>query len=150
MADVYYKVAYERHEERSGEALRHERRLASLVAVANTVLTTWAPPPLRLASHAAFANTSSQSYNQIRLESFLRIRQLAITRPFPFIEDALKGCYLAYSRYAKFTSESTLPNITFLGNGVVELYSIDPDSSYQVRERERYILPYVAVESLIC
>ncbi|GMI09783.1 hypothetical protein TrVE_jg10215 [Triparma verrucosa] len=76
------------------------------------------------------ANDGSDD-NVVRLEAFLRIRQLALTQPFPFIEDCLKSTYLAYAKFAKFTNESTLPTITFLGNCIVELYSLDADSAYQ-------------------
>lgn len=73
----------------------------------------------------------SQNDHVVRLQAFLRIRQLALTQPFPFIEDCLKSLYLAYAKNSKFVSESTLATLTFLGNCVVELYSLDLDSSYQ-------------------
>lgn len=78
---------------------------------------------------------SSEDYQVVRLHSFLRIRQLAITQPFPFIEACLKKVYLAYAQRAKFATGSTvmsaLPTLTFMGNCVVELYSLDYHSSYQ-------------------
>lgn len=78
---------------------------------------------------------SSEDYQVVRLHSFLRIRQLAITQPFPFIEECLKKLYLAYAQRAKFATgasvTSTLPTLTFMGNCVVELYSLDYHSSYQ-------------------
>ena len=76
---------------------------------------------------------SSEDYQVVRLHAFLRVRQLAITQPFPFIEECLKKLYLAYAQRAKFaTSEtSALPTLTFMGNCVVELYSLDYHSSYQ-------------------
>eukprot|EP00934_Nitzschia_sp_Nitz4_P001260 Nitzschia sp. Nitz4//scaffold21_size171442//134955//137429//NITZ4_002184-RA/size171442-augustus-gene-0.191-mRNA-1//1//CDS//3329542480//1260//frame0 len=78
---------------------------------------------------------ASEDYQVVRLHSFLRIRQLALTQPFPFIEDCLKKLYLAYAQRAKFATASSvnsaLPTLTFMGNCVVELYSLDYHSSYQ-------------------
>eukprot|EP00536_Pseudo-nitzschia_multiseries_P014802 jgi/Psemu1/215934/e_gw1.769.19.1 len=78
---------------------------------------------------------SSEDYQVVRLHSFLRIRQLAMTQPFPFIEECLKKLYLAYAQRAKFATASSvtsaLPTLTFMGNCVVELYSLDYHSSYQ-------------------
>ena len=76
-----------------------------------------------------------ENYQIVRLNSFLRIRQLALLQPFPFIEECLKKTYLAYMKRAKFGNISihspTLPTLTFMGNCLVELYNIDYHSSYQ-------------------
>ena len=77
---------------------------------------------------------STEDYQVVRLNSFLRIRQLALTQPFPFIENVLKKTYLAYSRRARFSGTgltTSLPTLTFMGNCLVELYSLDYHSSYQ-------------------
>jgi nucleolar complex protein 2 len=78
---------------------------------------------------------SSEDYQVVRLHSFLRIRQLALTQPFPLIEECLKKLYLAYAQRAKFATAasvtSALPTLTFMGNCIVELYSLDYHSSYQ-------------------
>jgi nucleolar complex protein 2 len=87
-----------------------------------TLTALWAAP---------LDDSIQQNYQSVRLHAFLRIRQLSFTQPFPFIEDCLKQTYLAYARTAKFTSETTLPTLTFMGNCLVELYSLDIDSSYQ-------------------
>lgn len=80
-------------------------------------------------------NDTSPDYQVVRLNAFLRIRQLAVTQPFPFIEQCLKASYLAYAKRAKFANAATvttlLPTLTFMGNCVVELYSLDYASSYQ-------------------
>jgi len=39
--------------------------------------------------------------------------------------------YLAYAKSSKFVNENTLPNLTFMGNCIVELYSLDVEASYQ-------------------
>jgi nucleolar complex protein 2 len=78
---------------------------------------------------------STSDYQSVRLNAFLRIRQMALTEPFPFIENCLKATYLAYAKCAKFANAATvtslLPTLTFMGNCVVELYSLDYASSYQ-------------------
>lgn len=78
---------------------------------------------------------TSEDYQVVRLNAFFRIRQLALTQPFPFIEDVLKKTYLAYARRARFgtaaTVTSVLPTLTFMGNCLCELYSLDIHSSYQ-------------------
>ncbi|GLE07561.1 hypothetical protein PINS_up018119 [Pythium insidiosum] len=63
--------------------------------------------------------------------AFVRIRDLALQMPFPFLELALKGIYITYMRNTKFTNEATLPHHVLLGNCVVELYGLDLASSYQ-------------------
>ena len=78
---------------------------------------------------------TSEDYQVVRLNAFIRIRQMALTQPFPFIEQCLKSTYLAYAKRAKFATAasvtSLLPTITFMGNCIVELYSLDYASSYQ-------------------
>ena len=39
---------------------------------------------------------TSENFQVVRLQAFFRIRQLALTQPFPFIETCLKKTYLAY------------------------------------------------------
>ncbi len=93
-------------------------------AMLKTLTTLWSAPI-----------DSSEDYQVVRLHAFLRIRQLAMTQPFPFIEECLKKLYLAYAQRAKFATASSvtsaLPTLTFMGNCVVELYSLDYHSSYQ-------------------
>jgi|GEM_PF-6620141 len=78
---------------------------------------------------------TSQEYQVVRLQAFLRIRQLAITQPYPFIEDCLKMTYLSYAQRSKFGTASNvttvLPTLTFMGNCIVELYTLDYASAYQ-------------------
>uniref|UniRef100_A0A7S2VGJ3 Nucleolar complex protein 2 homolog n=1 Tax=Entomoneis paludosa TaxID=265537 RepID=A0A7S2VGJ3_9STRA len=77
----------------------------------------------------------SEDYQVVRLNAFFRIRQLAKTQPFPFIETCLRKTYLAYARRAKHGKSAptveVLSTLTFMGNSVVELYSLDLHSSYQ-------------------
>ena len=67
----------------------------------------------------------------VKLAAFLRIRQAATVLPFPFLEQCLKGAYLAYARNAKFTSETSRPGLTLMGNCLVELFGLDMTSAYQ-------------------
>lgn len=96
-------------------------RLAS--AALKSLLALWSAPL-----------ESSEDFQVVRLHAFLRIRQLALTQPFPFVEDCMKKTYLAYCRRAKFAAPSSvaaLPTLTFMGNCIVELYSLDYHSAYQ-------------------
>ncbi|KAG7395604.1 Nucleolar complex protein 2 [Phytophthora boehmeriae] len=63
--------------------------------------------------------------------AFVRIRDLALAVPFPFLELCLKGIYVTYMRNTKFTNEVTLPHHILMGNCVVELFGLDLSSSYQ-------------------
>jgi nucleolar complex protein 2 len=78
---------------------------------------------------------TSPEYQVVRLQAFLRIRQLAITQPYPFIEDCLKMTYLSYAQRSRFGTASNvttvLPTLTFMGNCIVELYTLDYQSAYQ-------------------
>ena len=78
---------------------------------------------------------TSEGHNAVRLQAFLRVRQLAVTQPYPLVEDCLKSSYLGYARRAKFGTasnvSSVLPTLTFMGNCVVELYGLDYASAYQ-------------------
>ena len=95
-------------------------------ALLKTLTSLWSAP----------LGDASADYQVVRLNAFLRIRQLALTQPFPFIELCLKKTYLAYARRAKFGGDSAsimtnaLPTLTFMGNCLVELYSLDHTSSY--------------------
>jgi hypothetical protein len=37
--------------------------------------------------------------------AFLRIREMALNQPFPFVEDCYKGVYLTYARNVRFVNE---------------------------------------------
>lgn len=63
--------------------------------------------------------------------AFVRIRDMALAVPFPFLELCLKGIYVTYMRNTKFTNEVTLPHHVLMGNCVVELFGLDLSSSYQ-------------------
>jgi len=74
---------------------------------------------------------ASSDTASVQLAAFLRLRQMAITMPFPFIEHCLKSLYLSFARTSKFVSESRQDSLAFMSNCVVELYGLDMASSYQ-------------------
>ena len=78
---------------------------------------------------------ASEEYQVVRLQAFLRIRQLAMTQPYPLIEDCLKMTYLSYAQRSRFGTASNvttvLPTLTFMGNCIVELFTLDYASAYQ-------------------
>ncbi|TDH74186.1 hypothetical protein CCR75_003045 [Bremia lactucae] len=74
--------------------------------------------------------TKSLNANACML-AFVRIRDMALAVPFPFLELCLKGIYVSYMRNTKFTNEMTLPHHVLMGNCVVELFGLDLSSSYQ-------------------
>jgi nucleolar complex protein 2 len=74
---------------------------------------------------------SKTLHDGVCMLAFVRLREMALQMPFPFMELCLKGIYLAYMRNTKFTNELTLPHHVLMGNCVVELYGLDLQSSYQ-------------------
>lgn len=38
---------------------------------------------------------------QVRLQAYLRVRQMAVVLPFPFVESCMKGLYLSFAKRAK-------------------------------------------------
>jgi len=101
-----------------------------------TVTGIWSAP-FQETDSSTSSSTSKKGnkgtdYQSVRLHAYLRIRQLSLLLPFPFIEQSLKAVYLSYARSAKFaTSEIHWPTLTFLGNCIVELYGLDHVSGYQ-------------------
>ncbi|KAI9919063.1 hypothetical protein PsorP6_012229 [Peronosclerospora sorghi] len=80
----------------------------------------------------AFLKLWSKSLHaNVCMLAFVRIRDLALAVPFPFLELCLKGIYVTYMRNTKFTNEVTLPHHILMGNCVVELFGLDLSSSYQ-------------------
>eukprot|EP00005_Dracoamoeba_jomungandri_P001401 CAMPEP_0174256008 /NCGR_PEP_ID=MMETSP0439-20130205/5279_1 /TAXON_ID=0 /ORGANISM="Stereomyxa ramosa, Strain Chinc5" /LENGTH=722 /DNA_ID=CAMNT_0015338431 /DNA_START=28 /DNA_END=2196 /DNA_ORIENTATION=- len=66
-----------------------------------------------------------------RILAFLNIHLLASITPYPFINYCLKTTYLTFVRNSKFTNVSNYGLVNFMSNCVVELYLLDPVSSYQ-------------------
>ncbi|CAM9898273.1 unnamed protein product, partial [Phaeothamnion confervicola] len=85
-----------------------------------------------LLAHWGTASVATGEEASVQILSFLRLRELSATQPFPFLEDCLRSVYLAFARNAKFTSEQTRPAVAFMTNCVVELYGFDGATAYQV------------------
>jgi len=85
----------------------------------------------------------SSAERDVRIEAFLRIRQMAIELTTgvgtmahsrggeSMLELALKGLYLTFVRHSKFVTQLNQPVMDFMSNCVVELYGLDPTLSYQ-------------------
>eukprot|EP00039_Didymoeca_costata_P009682 m.128942 g.128942 ORF g.128942 m.128942 type:complete len:780 (-) comp14568_c0_seq6:1072-3411(-) len=73
----------------------------------------------------------SRESEAARVAAFLVIRKQAIVSPYPFIDVCLKGVYLTFIRNCKFPTPSVRPILTFMLNSVVEIYSLDMNSTYQ-------------------
>eukprot|EP01091_Cochliopodium_minus_P017429 TRINITY_DN6826_c0_g1_i1.p1 TRINITY_DN6826_c0_g1~~TRINITY_DN6826_c0_g1_i1.p1 ORF type:complete len:802 (+),score=356.86 TRINITY_DN6826_c0_g1_i1:35-2440(+) len=74
---------------------------------------------------------SSHESVESRLLSFLVIRKMSLTTPYPFLSLALKGVYLTFIQNSSSLNSSTAPFISAMINCIVELYKIDINLSYQ-------------------
>lgn len=76
------------------------------------------------------------SSDNLRIQSFLAIRSLAVARvnkgkPNTYLDLCLRNIYLTFVRNCKGTNEHTLPSINLMRNLATQLYAIDLDLSYQ-------------------
>jgi len=69
--------------------------------------------------------------NVLRFHAFLNIRQMSTCLPSNILADILKSTYLNYAKLSKYMTETSLPTLYFLGNSLVELYSLSATASYQ-------------------
>lgn len=100
---------------------------------------------------------ATTDHQGVRLMAFLRLRQLAVAMPFPFIGNCLKvrelvvlllllcpailtlplsalptqHAYLTFVRNAKFVGEHSLPALNLMINCLVDLFSLDAHSAYE-------------------
>eukprot|EP00899_Mesostigma_viride_P025298 jgi/Mesvir1/5953/Mv00712-RA.1 len=72
-----------------------------------------------------------KSEGVVQMQAFLFIRQMCISIP-SFMEPALKGVYKAFTANAKFVTATSIRNIHFMTNCVVELYALDADVAYEL------------------
>ncbi|CAL5219709.1 g1599 [Coccomyxa viridis] len=73
----------------------------------------------------------STSCMALRVQALLFIRHMATLIPDPALDQALKGVYRAFVRNAKFMTQSSAPDIAFVGSCVVEMYGLDLVRSYE-------------------
>lgn len=76
--------------------------------------------------------------DHVRIQAFLALRSLSVThvdtnrlQETHYLELCLKNIYLTFVRNCKDTTVHTLPAINMMRNLAVQLYSINPDISYQ-------------------
>jgi hypothetical protein len=66
------------------------------------------------------------------VQALLLLRQIALVLPAPACQNVLRGAYRSYVSSAKFVSPSSLPTLSFMAAGFVELSSLDLSVTYQV------------------
>ncbi|CAM6102685.1 unnamed protein product [Calypogeia fissa] len=64
--------------------------------------------------------------------SFFFVREMALKLGEDVVDAVLKGVYREFAATARFVNSTTLPQIQFRANCVVELYGIDLRASYQL------------------
>jgi hypothetical protein len=74
--------------------------------------------------------------NCCAVQALLLVRQMGLVLPPPALQTVLRGAYRAYVSNAKFVSPATLPALSFMAAGVVELSSLDPSVTYEVGRQE--------------
>jgi nucleolar complex protein 2 len=79
---------------------------------------------------------------RVRIQALLWLRDLAIAAGQKGLDDVLKGAYRTFAAHAAFVTKASIPDIAFMGTGIVELYSLQPSSSYE------HIFGFVA--QLVC
>eukprot|EP00750_Incisomonas_marina_P007481 INCI14985.3.p1 GENE.INCI14985.3~~INCI14985.3.p1 ORF type:complete len:553 (+),score=174.66 INCI14985.3:66-1724(+) len=67
----------------------------------------------------------------VRVQAFLRVRELVLAAPRYYMTDSLKGMYLAFVKRSKYTTELSIRKIEMARHCVVELFCIDPLDAYQ-------------------
>lgn len=98
------------------------------------LLKHWAKaPPLDAdAAHAQpAAGAPAEAHRQAQLLAFVRVRQIALCQPHPFVEEALRSAYVAYVRACKTLHDVGSAHLALLRSCMVELCSVDPLSTYQ-------------------
>ena len=67
----------------------------------------------------------------LRVHTFLRIRQMAVSLPGAVAEECFRAIYLCYARTAKAFNEQTATSVVFMAQCVTELYQTDVAQAYQ-------------------
>ena len=73
----------------------------------------------------------SSSSRRVRLQAVLWLRAYALALPRKATDDVLKGMVRTYAAHARFTSAASLPDISFMGAAIVELYGLNVAASYE-------------------
>ncbi|XP_024084802.1 nucleolar complex protein 2 homolog isoform X2 [Cimex lectularius] len=67
----------------------------------------------------------------VRVLAYLCILRLTTLQKSSLLNTALKHMYIAYIHGCKFVSATTLPQINFMKQTLVDMYSLDPQLSYE-------------------
>lgn len=97
-------------------------------------LSFWAGAAGLTSSSSSSASSSTDvvvGEEHARVVAFLLLRRMALLCPYPFIDDALKAAYATFVKNSRFTTAKTAPTVTFMMNGMVELYGLDAGTTYQ-------------------
>ncbi|KAG2372787.1 hypothetical protein C9374_013151 [Naegleria lovaniensis] len=76
-------------------------------------------------------NLLGHTNEDVRVRAFLIINSMAVIYPYPFLELCIKGVYYTLLRNSKGYNPSTFQQIEFLKNCLVELASINFNSTFQ-------------------
>ena len=89
-------------------------------AVLKSLLTLWSQglPP-------------NEDEADVRVNAFLRIRQMALMLPGSIREECFRSIYLRYARGCKTFSETGGSSVIFMAQCVAELFTSDPVQAYQ-------------------
>ncbi len=89
------------------------------------------PKLLKAALRLWCAGPESGGSQQCTLLGFSIVRSLGASLPYPFIEHALKGLYLAYASSCRSTSRKTLTHIVLMSSCFVDMCAVDAQAAYQ-------------------
>lgn len=73
---------------------------------------------------------ASESH-RVRLQALLWLREVGLTCGADALSAVLRTAYRTFAAHANFVSPASLPHIAFMVSGLVELYGIDLDISYE-------------------
>ena len=117
-------------------ATQHDGKMIRLLlhSCLNTLVPLFEPYPkliLRLLKH--LITLWSTADRSPRIDAFLCIRQLCVQHGGRqgVLEEAMRGMYLTYVSYARFTSGNNVGVLEFMCNCLVELYGLDGPLAYQ-------------------
>lgn len=92
------------------------------------------------------------------LQALLWLRAYALALPRKALNEVLKGAYRTFAANARFVTPTSLPDISFMTAGVVELYGLNTGASYEhafgfiaqlVRSASKQLLQRPALRALV-
>ena len=73
----------------------------------------------------------SMGDEQVRIVSFLCLRQMAVDAPNPYLDRIFKGAYKAFTQVSRNTSIHTITHLSFMSSCLVELAGLQLMTTYQ-------------------